>query len=73
MYNLASKIIKYYGLKNKIKKKEINNSSPQRRVPDITKLKRSTKFSNKFSLDKGLEKTLSWYKKYYQNNSKTNL
>ena len=55
MYNLALKIIKYYGLKNKIKKKEINNSSPKRRIPDITRLERSIKFSNKFTLDQGLE------------------
>ena len=66
MYDLAIKIIKYYGLKNKVKKKDIDNSSPNRRIPDIKRLKRSIKFCNKFSLDKGLEQTLSWYKNYYQ-------
>jgi UDP-glucose 4-epimerase len=66
MHDLAKKIVRYYGLKNKICVKKINNSSPKRRVPSILRLKKDINFLNSFSLDQGLKKTLAWYKNHYQ-------
>ena len=63
MIQLSKKILNYYDKIKKTKKIEINNSSPLRRIPDISNLKKEVNFIPKINLDKGLVKILSWYKK----------
>jgi len=61
--NLSKKILKFYKKSKKIDEINIDNSSPSRRVPDITMMKKHTSFGPKISFGEGLSRTLLWYKK----------
>lgn len=64
--NLLKKIMSKTSIRKKIIQKKINNSSPKRRIPKISRLKDEFKIKNLTSLDKGLDHTLNWYKEYFK-------
>jgi len=62
-----SKLVKIIKEKTKFKKKIINRSKIKdnsRRVYDSKNLKKETKYKIIYNLDKGLEETILWYKKF---------
>lgn len=69
MYELASVIANILG--NGVKPRRISYPSsypagePQRRCPDLTKIKNELGYSPKVSLEAGINKTLDWFKKEY--------
>ena len=63
IYDLAKKIIKIVNKNKKIKSKKINNFSPKRRSPRMTKLLKEIDFKLNSSLNSNLIKTVKWYKK----------
>jgi len=44
------------------KDKHYNTDNPQKRVPDLTKIKKELEYHPKISLDEGLKRIYSWYK-----------
>ena len=65
IYDLAKKIIKIVNKNKKIKSKKINNFSPKRRSPRMTKLLKEIDFKLNSSLNSNLIKTVKWYKKNF--------
>jgi nucleoside-diphosphate-sugar epimerase len=63
--DLARNIAEILGLKVNINTSEKTNGSPNRRCPDITKL-RSLGYSPKVSLSQGLQRTVEWYKTHLE-------
>jgi nucleoside-diphosphate-sugar epimerase len=61
--DLAFTIAKLFDIKITIVPGELTHGSPQRRCPDITKLKKLG-FTPKISLEKGLAQTIPWYKEH---------
>ena len=59
---LALTIAKLYGIKINIIPGRLSKGSPQRRCPDVRKIKKLG-FEPKIFLEEGLEKTISWYAK----------
>lgn len=57
---LVSEIAKHLKMKIKVLEGPLAQGSPQRRCPDVTKLK-SLGFVPKISLSEGLRKTIDWY------------
>lgn len=70
MFELAQIIINLLG--NRIKPKRKNypenypGGEPQRRCPDLTKIKTQLKYSPKVDLKTGLTQTIHWFKKTYK-------
>jgi len=64
--DLAKKIMKYTKSNKKLYLVSLKNSSPIKRIPDIKRLKKETRFKNKINLDLGLIKTIEWYKKNFK-------
>lgn len=62
--DLVLKIGKILNLKKKIIWKDDNHDSPKKRKPSIKKLINLTSYKPKYNLEKGLELTLEWYRKY---------
>jgi len=46
--------------------KHYNTDNPQKRVPDLTKIKKELEYSPRISLDEGLNRIYSWYKENMQ-------
>ena len=65
--NLTKKILKIIKRKNFkiIKIKKIFNSSPKRRLPDMSNIKKYFSKYDKVTLNDGIYKTHLWYKKYF--------
>jgi len=61
---LAKIIMDFYGKNLKIISKPPTPGSPERRCPDITKIVASIGYRPKVSLKEGIEKTISWYKRF---------
>ncbi|MFH1282270.1 MAG: NAD-dependent epimerase/dehydratase family protein [bacterium] len=61
--NLAEKIVSLVNPKLTIKPAGVQEGSPKRRCPDITKLKRLLNYSPKMPLSEGLVKIWEWYKR----------
>ena len=62
--DLAKKIIDVCGLKKDLKPKFIKRRDDVRhRFPDIDKMRNLLNFKPQYDLEKGLEKTVDWYKK----------
>lgn len=59
--DLAKKIMKQLKIKKKIYIKNLNNSSPVKRIPDVSRLKRKIKFDKLTKLDQGISHTINWY------------
>ena len=60
---LAKKILKLTNTKSKIKFSPLPQGDPKRRQPDITKAKKLLSWQAKISLEEGLKKTITWFKK----------
>ena len=58
-------INKYHKNRLRLKFKKGVSGSPQRRCPEISKI-RNLGFSPKFNINDGLKKTKEWYKKNYK-------
>ncbi|MDP3987520.1 MAG: NAD-dependent epimerase/dehydratase family protein [Candidatus Levybacteria bacterium] len=69
MVDLAKKVAKYIGGNVKIIKipypKNYPQDEPQRRYPDLTKIKKHLKYSPAVDLDAGLQRFISWYRQTY--------
>ena len=59
--DLAKKIMKHLKIKKKIYFKNLDNSSPNKRIPDVSRLKKEIKFNKLTKLDKGIDQTVNWY------------
>ena len=59
--DLAQKIINLIGKDVVINPLPTTQGSPERRCPNISKLKKATSYIKKNSLDKGLQNTFDWY------------
>jgi UDP-glucuronate decarboxylase len=64
--DLAKLIIKMTKSKSKIILKKLPQDDPIRRQPDIKKIKTILKWEPKISIDKGLKKTISYFKNHYE-------
>ena len=67
MMNLAKKIADDFGVAvNKIEQplEVYMKSNPQRRCPDLTKLKHTFSYSSKIDLDTGIQRFIEWAKEY---------
>ena len=60
---LANKIIKLTGSKSKIVYESLPEDDPRKRKPDITKAKKLLLWEPAIALEKGLEKTIDYFKK----------
>ncbi len=60
---LASLVIKLTNSKSKIKYLPLPEDDPQKRRPDITKVKKILSWQPKVSLEQGLKKTIDYFKK----------
>jgi UDP-glucuronate decarboxylase len=60
---LAKKIVELTGSKSKIVHREPLPDDPRRRCPDISLAKKYLKWNPTFSLDEGLERTISYFKR----------
>ena len=61
--DLAKKIMKQLNIKKRLYLKDLNNSSPTKRIPDVSRLKREIKFNKLTKLDEGISQTINWYSK----------
>ena len=61
MIQVANKIRKLIYKKSKIKKGTNTLGSPIRRVPDMKKTIKYSRFKNFTNFDEGLKKTVRWY------------
>jgi len=70
MYNLAKKIAKIIGKDTKVEKikypKSYPQDEPQRRSPDLRKIKRNLGYRPKVNLDEGLTRFITWYRNKYE-------
>lgn len=64
--NLVNLIKKFYKYKGKITWKKLNINSPSRRHLNLDKLKKIG-FVQKVSIDKGIQETVEWFIKNYNN------
>lgn len=62
IYTLSKKILNMSRVKKIIKRQNIKNSSPKRRLPNINKIIQDINFKPKVKMNLGLAKTLRWYK-----------
>lgn len=69
MHQLAKKVVRILGGKAKIKKipypKSYPQDEPQRRRPDITKIKKDVGFRPKVDLETGISRFIEWYRYTY--------
>lgn len=69
MYELAKTINRLMGNRAKIKRINYPSSypkdDPQRRCPDLTKIKLALNYEPKIGLEDGLERTVAWYRGRY--------
>jgi dTDP-glucose 4,6-dehydratase len=63
VYDLAQRIINLSNSKSKIRFQPLNYIDVEIRIPNIEKAKTILKFNPKVELDKGLIKTIAWYRK----------
>ena len=68
MNKLASIILRLTNSKSQIIFKDLPEDDPKRRNPDITLAKNILSWTPKFELDKGLIKTINYFKKKNENN-----
>lgn len=61
--SIAQKIIKLTGSRSKIVFEELPEDDPRRRCPDIGKAKKHLQWQPRISLDDGLKKTITYFKK----------
>ena len=61
MDELAKKIIDLIGKDVVINPMSDTAGSPERRCPDISKLKETVLYNKKYPLEEGLQETLAWY------------
>lgn len=66
MSDLALKLFKIAGFFPAIKPLPPPPGSPDRRCPNIDKLRSMTRFEPKVSLDEGLRRTFQWYQRYFE-------
>ncbi len=66
--DLAAKLFEISGFSPVVKPLPPPLGSPDRRCPDISKLRSMTKFEPKISLDEGLKRTFQWYRRYFERN-----
>jgi UDP-glucuronate decarboxylase len=64
MLELAEKVIAQTGAKSKLIFKPLPSDDPKQRRPDITKAKKELGWEPKIVLDKGLEKTIAYFRKF---------
>ena len=69
---LTKEVGKLLGYLGKYKNGPIFPGSVNRRCPDIRKCKIDLNYKPKVDWRKGLEKTVSWYEKFYQSENKKN-
>lgn len=62
MLDLANKIIRITKSSSKIEHHELPKDDPERRCPDITKIRKLVGWEPEISVDEGLEKTIEYYK-----------
>ena len=62
MGDLAQKIIDLVGKKIVIYPRPATSGSPERRCPDITRMRNVIMYEKKYPLEKGLKETFDWYK-----------
>ena len=63
--DLAKKIKFILNKKIIIKSIRDKNNSPPKRIPDINKIRKISKYKTLFNLTSGLIKTVNWYVNYY--------
>ena len=63
MWELAEKVIKLTGTQSKILQQPLPQDDPKQRKPDITKTKQIIGWEPTIDLEKGLEKTIDYFKK----------
>ena len=61
---LAEKVIKLTGAKSKIKHEELPSDDPRQRQPDIRLAKKSLGWEPKIEFEKGLKKTIEYFKNF---------
>ena len=70
MYELAEKIVKIIGSGAAIKRIQYPNSypagEPQRRCPDLTKIKAQLNFAPTVDLENGLKRSIDWFRSEYK-------
>lgn len=64
--DLAKLIIAMTNSKSRIILKKLPQDDPIRRKPDIRKIKTNLKWEPKINIDKGLKKTISYFKSHYE-------
>jgi nucleoside-diphosphate-sugar epimerase len=61
---LAGIILKLTGSQSKIIFKPLPQDDPRQRQPDISRAKQFLKWEPKVSLEEGLRKTITWFKRF---------
>ena len=64
MLDLAEKVLAFTKSKSKLVFKDLPSDDPKQRRPDISKAKSVLNWEPKIQLDKGLEKTIEYFRKF---------
>ena len=70
VYQLAEKIVELSGSRSKIMLKELPSDDPMKRKPDIGLAKQELSWEPFVGLEKGLEKTIAYFRDLFTNNQK---